>query len=107
MVWKVYSAVVARLFKDSRRLLSVGAFILSVITGGYAFILTVWNIKKSIRLGRHSQLHEYSDNFYRFLASFAVRSAEQIVPVCPVADQQRVDFGCGQAAWLSVWRKAG
>jgi hypothetical protein len=28
-----------------------------------------------------TELHEYGDNFYRFLASFAVRSAEQIVPL--------------------------
>ena len=54
-------------------------------------------------------MHEYDDNFYRFLASFAVRSAEQIVPllsaVLPI--NSVVDFGCGQGAWLSVWRKAG
>jgi SAM-dependent methyltransferase len=53
-------------------------------------------------------LHEYNDNFYRFLASFAVRSAEQIVPflrgLLPITSV--VDFGCGQGAWLSVWRKA-
>jgi hypothetical protein len=28
-----------------------------------------------------TELHECGDNFYRFLASFAVRSAEQIVPL--------------------------
>jgi len=55
-------------------------------------------------------LHEYDeDNFYRYVASFAVRSAEQIVPLLsellPV--NSVVDFGCGQGAWLSVWRKAG
>jgi len=54
-------------------------------------------------------LHEYKDHFYRFLASFAVRSAEQIVPllstVLPI--NSVADFGCGQGAWLSVWRKAG
>jgi 2-polyprenyl-3-methyl-5-hydroxy-6-metoxy-1,4-benzoquinol methylase len=54
-------------------------------------------------------LHEYGDNFYRFLASFAVRSAEQIVPllsgVIPI--NSIADFGCGEGAWLSVWRKAG
>ena len=54
-------------------------------------------------------VHEYGTDFYRFLASFAVRSAEQIapkltaaIPVCNV-----VDFGCGQGAWLSVWAAAG
>lgn len=56
-----------------------------------------------------NQLHEYNDDFYRFLASFAVRSAEQIVPLLsallPISNV--VDFGCGQGAWLSVWRKTG
>ena len=54
-------------------------------------------------------MHEYGDNFYRFLAYFAVHSAEQIVPllsaVLPI--NSIVDFGCGQGAWLSVWRKTG
>jgi len=56
-----------------------------------------------------SQAHEYDADFYRFLASFAARSAEQIVPllttVLPI--DSVADFGCGQGAWLSVWRKAG
>jgi SAM-dependent methyltransferase len=54
-------------------------------------------------------LHEYDENFYRFLASFAVRSANQIVPllspVLPI--NSVVDFGCGQGAWLNIWRKSG
>ena len=67
-------------------------------------------MQTSIRPSEQStQLHEYGDNFYRFLASFAVRSAEQIIPVLnallPI--NSVVDFGCGQGAWLSVWRKAG
>lgn len=56
-----------------------------------------------------SEVHEYDTDFYRFLASFAVRSAEQIVPlltaVLPI--DSVADFGCGQGAWLSVWHKAG
>lgn len=54
-------------------------------------------------------MHEYDDNFYRFLASFAVRSAEQIVPMLSalLPINSVVDFGCGQGAWLSVWRKTG
>jgi SAM-dependent methyltransferase len=54
-------------------------------------------------------LHEYAENFYRFLASFAVRSAEQIVPLLGAALQisSVVDFGCGHGAWLNIWRKAG
>jgi Methyltransferase domain len=54
-------------------------------------------------------VHEYDADFYRFLASFAVQSAEEIVPL--LRTQLRInnvaDFGCGQGAWLSVWRKSG
>jgi SAM-dependent methyltransferase len=67
-------------------------------------------MQKAIRPSEQStQLHEYGDNFYRFLASFAVRSAEQIVPLLSalLPINSVVDFGCGQGAWLSVWRKAG
>ena len=53
-------------------------------------------------------VHEYDADFYRFLASFAARSAEQIVPllttVLPI--DSVADSGCGEGA-LSVWRKAG
>jgi SAM-dependent methyltransferase len=54
-------------------------------------------------------MYEYSADFYSYLASFAVRSAQVVVPrltaVLPV--RSVVDFGCGQGAWLSVWRSAG
>jgi SAM-dependent methyltransferase len=54
-------------------------------------------------------VYEYGTDFYRFLASFAVRSAQRIVPklaaVVPVGNV--VDFGCGQGAWLSVWAETG
>jgi SAM-dependent methyltransferase len=54
-------------------------------------------------------VHEYGTDFYRFLASFAVRSAQRAVPelaaVVPIRNV--VDFGCGQGAWLSVWAAAG
>jgi len=58
---------------------------------------------------RRDTVHEYGTDFYRFLASFAVRSAEQIVPKLTAALPVRsvVDFGCGQGAWLSVWAAAG
>ena len=54
-------------------------------------------------------LHEYNADFYGFLTSFAVRSAEQIVPLltAELTIGSVADFGCGQGAWLSVWRKAG
>ena len=46
---------------------------------------------------------------YHFLASFAVRSAQRVVPKLTAAVPVRsvVDFGCGQGAWLSVWAAAG
>ena len=54
-------------------------------------------------------MYEYGAAFYSFLDSFAVRSAERIVPL--VAEALPVssiaDFGCGQGAWLSVWKAAG
>lgn len=54
-------------------------------------------------------MHRYHTDFYDFLASFAVRSAEQIVPLLTgsMAIRGVADFGCGEGAWLSVWRKAG
>jgi len=54
-------------------------------------------------------MHEYGDDFYAFLSSFAVRSAQKIVPLVLKATGARsvADFGCGQGAWLSVWEKAG
>ena len=54
-------------------------------------------------------MHEYGTDFYRFLASFAVRSAQRVVPrlAAVLAVRDVVDFGCGQGAWLSVWAAAG
>jgi SAM-dependent methyltransferase len=52
----------------------------------------------------------YNPDFYRYLASFAIRSAEHIVPFLLNAEltiRSVADIGCGQGAWLSVWRKAG
>jgi 2-polyprenyl-3-methyl-5-hydroxy-6-metoxy-1,4-benzoquinol methylase len=54
-------------------------------------------------------VYAYGTDFHHFLASFAVRSAQRIVPtltaVLPV--RSVADFGCGQGAWLSVWAAAG
>jgi SAM-dependent methyltransferase len=54
-------------------------------------------------------MYEYGADFYRYLSSFAARSARVVVPrltaVLPV--HSVVDFGCGQGAWLSVWRSTG
>jgi Methyltransferase domain len=63
----------------------------------------------SAKRGVTGELHEYDADFYGFLASFAVRSAEAIVPLLKtlLPIDSVVDFGCGQGAWLSVWRGAG
>ena len=49
-------------------------------------------------------MYEYGSAFYSFLASFAVRPAQRIVPLVastlPVASI--ADFGRGQGAWLHV-----
>lgn len=54
-------------------------------------------------------MHEYDASFYSFLDSFALRSAQLMVPVItsalPIASV--ADFGCGQGAWLSVWAAIG
>lgn len=54
-------------------------------------------------------MHQYNSDFYRFLASFATRSAEQIVPLltASIPIHSVADFGCGHGAWLNVWRKMG
>jgi SAM-dependent methyltransferase len=54
-------------------------------------------------------VYAYGTDFYRFLASFAVRSAQRVVPLLTSASPVHsvVDFGCGEGAWLSVWAAAG
>jgi Methyltransferase domain len=54
-------------------------------------------------------VYEYRKDFYRLLASFAVQSAQRIVPKVAAALPIRsvVDFGCGHGAWLSVWAVMG
>jgi len=54
-------------------------------------------------------VYTYRADFYRFLSSFASRSALRIIPriISAIPVRSVVDFGCGHGAWLSVWRKAG
>lgn len=54
-------------------------------------------------------MRPYGDDFYAYLSSFALRSARRVVPVVLAATPARsvADFGCGQGAWLSVWKAAG
>ena len=54
-------------------------------------------------------MYEYGAEFYSFLNSFAVRSAQRIAPLVAAAlpVSSVADFGCGQGAWLSVWKSLG
>src|SRR5712691_11868917 len=54
-------------------------------------------------------MYEYNADFYHYLASFAARSARVVVPrlMASLPLRSVVDFGCGQGAWLSVWRSVG
>lgn len=56
-----------------------------------------------------AEVHPYNTDFYDFLASFAIRSAAAVVPLLTGSMPIRsvADFGCGEGAWLSVWRNAG
>jgi cyclopropane fatty-acyl-phospholipid synthase-like methyltransferase len=51
----------------------------------------------------------YSDNFYKDIHADAISSAEEIVPfVLKLTGAKSVaDVGCGQGAWLSVFKKHG
>lgn len=54
-------------------------------------------------------MYEYQANFYSYLGSFALRSAQRIVPLITAVLPVRsvADFGCGLGAWLNVWHSAG
>ena len=54
-------------------------------------------------------MYQYDSVFYDYISKGAIASAEVVLPLVgrhlPVASV--VDFGCGQGAWLSVWRQLG
>ena len=54
-------------------------------------------------------MYEYGAAFYSFLDSFALRSAQQIVPIITgtLNVASVADFGCGQGAWLQAWAGTG
>ena len=54
-------------------------------------------------------MYAYRADFYRFLSSFASRSALRIIPkvISAIPVRRVVDFGCGQGAWLSAWAATG
>lgn len=51
----------------------------------------------------------YDTAFFQYVNSGAIQSAERMLPVLLKAlpIQSVLDVGCGQGAWLSVWRKLG
>jgi SAM-dependent methyltransferase len=51
----------------------------------------------------------YDAAFYRFLNEGALQSAAAVLPILPrlFPVGSVVDFGCGQGAWLSVWKTLG
>lgn len=54
-------------------------------------------------------MYVYDDEFYQYLNVASQRSATGIcTPVTQwLSSKSVVDFGCGQGAWLSVWKKLG
>ena len=54
-------------------------------------------------------MHIYDPTYYAYINRGALRSAAAVLPV--VANHFRVtsvvDFGAGQCAWLSAWRRMG
>lgn len=53
--------------------------------------------------------HEYDDKFFDWVNMTALRSARKFLPLALAATGAKsvVDVGCGQGAWLSVWRDLG
>ncbi|MEO0996831.1 MAG: methyltransferase domain-containing protein [Pseudomonadota bacterium] len=51
----------------------------------------------------------YDTEFFRYVNSGAIRSARSVLPhlIEPLGVGSVLDVGCGQGAWLSVWRELG
>lgn len=51
----------------------------------------------------------YDAAFFRYVSATATAAAEVIVPLlaAQLAPRSVLDVGCGQGAWLAVWRRAG
>lgn len=54
-------------------------------------------------------MHTYDSAFYKYINSGAIRSANAVLPLLMnhVKTNRVADFGCGQGAWLAVWKKLG
>lgn len=51
----------------------------------------------------------YDDEFFEYVNSGAIRSAERVLPILysQLHPRSVLDAGCGQGAWLAVWKKLG
>jgi 2-polyprenyl-3-methyl-5-hydroxy-6-metoxy-1,4-benzoquinol methylase len=51
----------------------------------------------------------YNKDFYKYINLHSIQSANEIVPlVLQIINVKSIlDVGCGQGAWLSVWKKMG
>jgi SAM-dependent methyltransferase len=51
----------------------------------------------------------YDDAFFRYVSESAKRSARNLLPILlrEITVPSILDVGCGQGAWLSVWRELG
>jgi len=54
-------------------------------------------------------MRTYSDGFFEYVNSGSISSARQLLPLLSEAMPigSVLDIGCGQGAWLSVWRELG
>ena len=54
-------------------------------------------------------LPNYDKAFFDYLNTGSLRSAKVIIPILKeyLVSESVLDVGCGQGAWLSVWKKAG
>jgi len=52
---------------------------------------------------------QYDDTFFDYVNSGAIRSAKRLLPVLldRIPVNSVLDVGCGQGAWLSVWKELG
>ena len=54
-------------------------------------------------------MHSYDDVFYEYINIGSVKSARVVIPyISEIIDVSSVlDVGCGQGAWLSIWKDQG
>ncbi len=54
-------------------------------------------------------MYKYTPTFYQYINQGAIQSAEGILPVIARHYNVKsvVDFGCGQGAWMCVWKQLG